>query len=290
MRMSAKNMRRKQRGVALLVVLWGSTLAAIVLGALAINAHVEGLQARAQVDQAQTFYAAEAGLEQAVYNLHLKDDARRWISDGRSYRLDVGNILVQVSVMDDDGKINLNQADPALIGKLLVASGADPDRAATIVQAMKRWGEADQGVERPQFLAAGGFASIEELQRLPGMDQALYRRIESSLTLWQSGGSPNLSHASAPVVAAISNVSLGQASDFVRAREAMAAPVTRLPPLPGGITSLASPGTSGVVSITSQTKLADGVSTRLRATVRLTSEPGDRHTYRVLRWQVDAGT
>jgi general secretion pathway protein K len=284
-------MRTSQRGVALLIVLWGSTLAAIVLGALAINAHVEGLQARAQLDQAQAFYAAEAGLERAVFGLRLKDESLRWISDGRPYPMRIGDIDVRVDVMDDDGKINLNQADPALIGRLIAASGADPERASELVAALVRWGTADaSAADKSPFLAAGGFSSIEELQRLPGMDQETYHRIEPALTLWQIGGNPNLAHASPAVIAAVSGISREQVSAFVKARSEWTGSSMAFPRLPQGVAAVMNVGPSNVLSITSRARLPDGVVSRLRATVRLTDEPGDRRTYRVLRWQVDAGT
>ena len=59
----------QQRGVALLIVLWGCTLAAITIGALASLARVEGLQTQGQSRRVEALYAAEAGIERAVYRL-----------------------------------------------------------------------------------------------------------------------------------------------------------------------------------------------------------------------------
>jgi general secretion pathway protein K len=142
----------------------------------------------------------------------------------------------------------------------------------------------------PQFLAAGGFASIEELQRVPGMTPDIYHRVEPALTLWQAGGSPNLAHAAPLVVAVVGGVSIEEASAFVEARGNAAGPIRELPPLPGGLRVGASLTASDVLSISSKATLADGVSRLLRVTVRLNDQPGDRRTYRVLRWQVDSGS
>jgi general secretion pathway protein K len=281
----------RQRGVALLVVLWGVTLAAIILGALAASARVESLQARAQLDRSQSFYLAEAGLERAIFGLRLTDDSQRWMSDGRPYRLRVGEAQVVVSVTDDDGKINLNKANPALLGRLMEMAGADSGQTAEIVDAVTRWGSlAADAKGRPQFLAEGGFASIEELATMPGMSQDLYRRVEPALTLWPASSTPNLAHASALVVSASTGVSPEQAEAFVAARGELSAGTEQLPSLPNGAPSGFGSPASAIVSISSQATLADGVSTRLRVTVHLNDEPGDRRTYRVLRWQVDAGS
>ena len=64
---------RKQRGVALLLVLWACTLLAILLGGDAALARTEALQARFEFSQAQAHYAAEAGLMQAVLRLAGSD-------------------------------------------------------------------------------------------------------------------------------------------------------------------------------------------------------------------------
>ena len=54
--------RARQRGVALLIVMWALTLLAIMLGGYAMLARTEGMQARYQFAQAQAHYAAEAGV------------------------------------------------------------------------------------------------------------------------------------------------------------------------------------------------------------------------------------
>ena len=73
--------RSAQGGVALLLVLWASTLLAILLGGYALQARTEGLQARYQFAQTQAHYAAEAGLMRAVYGLQDPRPGQRWIGD-----------------------------------------------------------------------------------------------------------------------------------------------------------------------------------------------------------------
>ena len=71
------NMRRRQSGVALVVVMWLSVLLAIVVGSFAIVARTENLQARHLFDTTRATYAAEAGLHRAVFELRNPDiDAR----------------------------------------------------------------------------------------------------------------------------------------------------------------------------------------------------------------------
>ena len=58
MRRRQPTLHSRQRGVALLLVLWACTLLAILLGGYAALARTEGLQARYQFAQTQAHYAA----------------------------------------------------------------------------------------------------------------------------------------------------------------------------------------------------------------------------------------
>lgn len=78
---------RRQRGVAFVVVIWLMALLVILLGAFALIARTEGMQARHLYDATVARYAAEAGINQAAYFLSVADVEQRWIPDGRSYHL-----------------------------------------------------------------------------------------------------------------------------------------------------------------------------------------------------------
>ena len=78
-------MKRRQSGVALLLVMWACTLLAILLGGYAVLAHTEGLQSSFQFQQTRAHYAAEAGVMRAIYALQAPNIADRWTADGRIY-------------------------------------------------------------------------------------------------------------------------------------------------------------------------------------------------------------
>ena len=75
----------EQRGVALLVVLWACTLLAILLGGYAALSRTEAMQARYQFAQTQAHYAAEAGLNRAIYSLQAPD--QRAIANRTAHKL-----------------------------------------------------------------------------------------------------------------------------------------------------------------------------------------------------------
>ena len=280
-------MRRSQRGVALLVVLWACTLLAILLGGYAALARTEGLQARYEFDQARAHYAAEAGLMRAVYALQAPDAANRWIADGRVYPFRFDGAKVAVSIVSESGKVDLNSATPDVLAGLFRAGGDDPAHAAALARAVVDWRSfalsSDQRASRAAAYAAAGrsygprngpFASVQELQMVLGMTPALYERVAPYVTIWSGRAAPDPAVAPPLVLAALPGMTP------VRAQQAVAARATSTRSgaglfVGGGVTH----------SIRSEAVLADGARTVLRATIRLqgfrTGTPG----FAVLRWQ-----
>lgn len=276
---------RPQKGVALLVVLWGCTLAAITLGALASQARVEGLQTQGQTRRTEALYAAQAGIDQAVYRIRAKEPMSGWQADGRPYAMDVGDAQVVVAVSDEDGKINLNLASPQRIEALFRAAGADDAQLAVARKAIKAWASEDTLKSLSMTgLPQGGFASIEELYRVPGLPTALVDRIEPSLSLW-SPEDPNLAHASELTVSAVTGASAEASRDFVARVRAMSPTDSSFPPMPGTSPGSVARTVSGTYTIDSKATVKGGQSITLRVTIGLISEPGDPRAYRVLRWR-----
>jgi general secretion pathway protein K len=112
-RLRFSSMRQRQRGVALLLVLWACTLLAILLGGYAALARTEGLQTRYQFAQTQAHYAAEAGIMRAFYGLQDPVNKNRWIGDGRIYTFAFDHADIKVSAIGESGKVDLNARPPA---------------------------------------------------------------------------------------------------------------------------------------------------------------------------------
>src|SRR5579859_425412 len=108
----------RQRGVALLVVMWACTLLAILLGGYAMLARTEGLQARYQFAQTQAHYAAEAGLMRAIYGLQDPQMPQRWMPDGRIYPFAFDGARINISIVSESGKVDLNAASPDVLQNL----------------------------------------------------------------------------------------------------------------------------------------------------------------------------
>ncbi|RDS83209.1 general secretion pathway protein GspK [Dyella psychrodurans] len=282
-------MKRTQRGVALLVVMWACTLLAILLGGYATLAHNEGQQAGYQFNQARAHYAAEAGLMRAIYAMQATNVADRWIGDGRVYPFVFDGAKVGISVISENGKVDLNAATPDVLANLFHAAGADPVRAAAVAQAVVDWRSfaisPQQSSQRAAAYAAAGrdygprngpFASVQELQMVLGMDPALYAAVAPYVTIWSGRSSPDPNTAPLLALASLPGIDLQHAAAMIAARPPAAAA--------NAVAGLA--GNNGIThSIRSEAVLADGTRAVLHATVRLQGFRQGSQSFAVLRWQ-----
>lgn len=276
----------RQRGVALLLVLWACTLLAILLGGYAALVRTEGLQARYAFSQTQAHYAAEAGIMRMAYQLQDPQPRQRWLSDGRSYSFNYEGAKITVSAIAEGGKVDLNSASPDVLQGLFHAAGLDPQKAHELAGHVTDWrnqvaieGQAD--TQRAAYAAAGRdygprngpFASIEEVQMVLGMTPALYRTIAPVLTIWSGNASPDPNTAPPLALQAIPGMTPEQLAVIRAARQKNANDASLV--LNNGTTH----------SIRSEAALADGTHAVLRATIRMQAGQSGAQPYAVLHWQ-----
>ncbi len=280
---------RAMRGAALVLVLWLVALLTALVGAFALDARVEYLQGRVLGDGAALQQDARAGLEYALSRLRGGAQQPAWRADGRRYRWDYQGSEVDLRIVDETGKVDLNVADITLLAGLLRAVGVEPGRDQRLAGAIVDWRDRDDlsppggGAEDADYAAAGlpygakdaPFESLAELQLVLGIDPPLYRQLLPNVTLYSGQSRPSANYAPAPVLTAMGL----DASQVIAQREA--------PGLPGGAPSTTSGG-SGTYSIESRARLGDGREAVLRAVVRIGASALPGAAYTVLRWDEGA--
>lgn len=274
----------RQRGVALLLVLWACTLLAILLGGYAALARTEGLQARYQFAETHAHYAAEAGLMLALYKLQDPQPRNRWNGDGQVYTFHYDDATVKVSAINEGGKVDLNAATPEVLLGLFKAAGLDAQHAQALAANVVDWRSATDpsgaGTD-PAYRAAGRdysprhgpFASIEELQMVLGMTPAIYQKVAPVVTVWSGAQIPDPNDAPALALAAIPGMTAQQQRAIQAARLRNASDPSLV--LNNGTTH----------SIEAVATLADGTSATVRATIRAQPGQAGAQPYAVLRWQ-----
>ena len=288
-------MRRtgNQHGAALLLVMWLIALLAALVGAFALIARTEHLQGRVLVRGLVAENAARAGIEYAMTRIAATEPRQQWLPDGRTHRWRYGGARVEVRIVDENGKIDLNQADAALLTEFIRAFQPDQQRAAQLASFILDWRDPDSltqpagGGEDADYASAGlpygakdgEFESVAELEQVMGFTPDLYAKMAPHLTVFSGRVRPDPAFASAQVLDA-----MGMDGAEVVARRQRWNPASGLPPpeLPDGGSLMG--GSSGTYSIESRAQLADRREAVLRAVVRAGgSTPGAAYT--PLRWQ-----
>jgi general secretion pathway protein K len=290
-------LNRAGRGAALLLVLWLVALLTALIGAFALTAKTEGLQGRVLHRGLIASEVARAGIEYALTRTADADPARQWLPDGRPYTWQFGDAQVEIRLVDENGKVDLNQADPTLLTAFFQVLGLDQEQAARMSSAILDWRDPDSltqangggededyaAAERPYGAKDASFESVAELEQVLGMTPELYARAAPHLTVYSGRTRPDPAFATSEVLQAMG---LDPAQVMSRRRAWNPGSGAPEPMLPGGEPLVS--GNSGTYSIDSRARLREGREAVLRVVVRTggTGVPGSAYT--PLRWEEGA--
>ena len=279
---------KRMRGAALLLVLWLVALLTALVGAYALTARMEALQGRVGSHGAIAQEIARAGIEYALVRVADRNPETHWQPNGRAYAWTFDGEQVQVRIVDETGKVDLNQADVPLLSRLMQALGQPADVSDALAAAIVDWRDADNltqpvgGAEDGDYASAGRdygakdapFETVAEVEQVLGMTPDLYARLAPFLTLYSGRGQPDATYAQGPVLQAMGV----DAAAWLAQRNASG--VTGSPQLVGT--------GSGTYSIESRARLADGREASLRTVVRAGASPVPGSAYTLLRWEEGA--
>jgi len=291
--------RSNARGIAFVLVLWVIAMLSILLGSFALVARTENLQSRHLFDTTQARYAAEAGLNLAIYELRKSDPAQRWMGDGRPYRFGYGDAEIEVEITDDSGKIDINAASGDLLTNLFMGRGVPMDQAQALSDAIQDWRDPDDlkhpnGAEAPEYKAAGlsytpknaPFDTVSELQQVLGMTYDLYEKIEPGITIYSGRNSPSASYGNEVALQAMyPDASPEQIQQFIQQLQSQIPGSGAQPILaPDGTPVVAAAG-GLTYSVKARATLPNGASTVLDATIRMGGVSAAGRPFVVLRWR-----
>jgi general secretion pathway protein K len=280
MRPAASRAPRRQRGIALILVLWITVLLTAIGASFAFGMRHEVLSARNSVEIGEARAAADGAVERTVFELSRPRLPDAWNPDGAPHVWRDGDVTLTVTAVDEAAKIDVNTAPDTLITSLLVqVGGADPDTAAHLVDAIGDWKDLDDlkrpnGAEAPDYQAAGlkyvpanaPFETVGEVSRVLGMTPSLFTRIAPSLTVYSQQRGINPATASRDVLLALPNATAEAVDTFLAARADALANKLPMPPFPAA--SGLSVSAASTWRIRAAGSLDDGVTFVREAVVR----------------------
>jgi len=201
-------MRRRQQGMALIVVLWLIVLLSIMAAGHARNVHTDTKLVSRQVEVAKARGLAEAGINHVILEMLADNSTNEIPIDGTVFAIDVYDTTVTLAVRKASGLVDLNAANPDLLDAVLEACGVEVGRRPELIDAILDWRDGDElthlnGIEDKDYLAAGlpwtsrddAFVSIDELKYLPGVDQGLFERMAPLVTVYSGRAGIDIENA-----------------------------------------------------------------------------------------------
>ncbi|MEM1410499.1 MAG: hypothetical protein AAGG79_07140 [Pseudomonadota bacterium] len=195
-------MSSQQRGFALPMVLWAIVIVGLIVTVMSITVRTVRLQDAGYQRLADAERLAQDGLAigSALVAQRMTDDIEPWL--GRfpyvgewAYVPCTGGDL-WISVSEESGKVDLNQAPEALLLSLLQQRLRGDEPAATIADRVLDWRDGDEaprpeGAEAPSYASAGSpfqppndrFVSVQELRNVLGMSEDAYASLTGLVTV-----------------------------------------------------------------------------------------------------------
>lgn len=218
-----------QRGFALVLVIAILSVLALLAAAIAVETRSTALGARSRLEIIQARTLADSGVTIAIMRLLGRDEASRWQADGLVHEEPYGNSSIRITIEDEAGKIDLNNAPKELIAGLLGEfAGADPASALSnaIFERRASFAATPQGTGRFytggvisfQSLARLPFADVSELRLIPGMNAQLYEQLSPYVTVYSQSPMLNRQTASRVALLAIPNVTAGDVDALIASR------------------------------------------------------------------------
>jgi general secretion pathway protein K len=294
--LKSHGLKSRQRGVALVLVLWVLLLLTIITGSFALMARMDTLEANSVLSGTQARLSAEAAINLAVLALRDPNDETRMLADGRVYSQLLDGVTVEVSATDERGKLDINAADELTLINLFTGHGMEFADAEFLAAAVLDWRDEDElervnGAEVDVYDAAGlqvgpanrPFLITEELLQVIGMSFELYRRLEPGITVYSRAREPDPAFAPVEALMALPDITYDEAVNFVEQRNSQIPGESLGTELPNGVIVMEQ-GRGVTYSIQARATMPNGVWEKLEATIRL---GGNRNgnPYRVLRWR-----
>ena len=208
--------------LTLVAVLWSLLVVCVVVGLLFAGGPKGDGISKNLAENAAARAAADAGIERAILDLVDARSAPDILhADVRAYTWRFANRTVNITIQDEGGKIDLNQAPEPLLAALFTSAGVDSMTAQSLAAATADFRDKDSvprtlGAEATEYRAVGlawgpknaPFEAVEELQQVLGVTKEIYDRVAPYLTVYSVGGAINPNVATAPMTKLIQQVSL----------------------------------------------------------------------------------
>jgi general secretion pathway protein K len=277
----------RENGVALVLVLWIIVLLSVISGSHVRNSRMALAIVANNFAASEARLHAEAGINMAIDDLLSTQRVNTYQLRGIANKELFNGSELSISIVSTTGLVDLNNASPQILEKILYSTEIDQTRVETIVDSILDWRDGDNltrlhGAEEKEYELAGlpfvppnaAFQVKGELKLVLGMQLKIYQQIEPFITVYS--GIPKMEQAQIPMELAVhlgieTSIDKSVFQDTVLNDQNAPMPLERiLPQYP-------------VYRIDVESLTSKGSRAYIRAVVDLTKN--NRERYRIISWQ-----
>jgi general secretion pathway protein K len=191
----------KEKGIALIIVLWFLVIMTFITLVLSQNLRTELLLTTNYLNQAKARALAETGIWRGAAMILNRTIAEKQGENidltGKQYSLDASQGELSVSLQSCSGLIDINRSSPEMLKQLMFSVTESEEQANIITDSLMDWRDEDNlkrvsGAEREDYAALGlGYGpsnglinSINELARVNGVTPRVYQDLKSMITVY----------------------------------------------------------------------------------------------------------
>lgn len=207
-------MQARQRGIALIMVLWLAVLLTIVAASFATHSRVETRMAGNLVEREKARLMAQSGLNRALMELLVSNAEQRWRFNGEVHALQEQRGNLRIAIRNASGLVDLNRAPREVLYNLFALVSDDDEVREQLVDALQDWRDGDdlrrlKGAEDSDYAAAGydygsadrDLESVDELGYVMGFDRDSVNKLRPYVTVYSDMGAVDYNFASETLTA-----------------------------------------------------------------------------------------
>lgn len=303
----------KQRGVALILVLWVLSILTLMAGSFTLTMRRETAGLSHTKENAQALAHAKSGLALAQAMLLQEDETKRWRVDGSIYEVESETATTRIRIVSEFGKIDINSVTAQLLHHVLQFAPLETQAQQELENAILDWRDEDEttrpfGAEKTEYKAAKlsytprnkPFRSFEELQMLKGMNADVFAWMQKVFTIYAAGQTEvEMNTSSREVLNVLPSCDATQLDNYFLARQQAIinhAPMPKLPRIENASQAMNSDTENAtetevapdiaVVTISVETILDNDATARIDVTMEK-SDGANNLPFQILVWQTD---
>jgi general secretion pathway protein K len=287
----------KQKGMALVLVLWVLSILIIMAGSFALSMRRESSIVAVIKNNARAMAIAESGIALAETMLLNPDPNKAWRAEGNIYEINASDATIRVRLFSEVGKIDINKANQSVLQSLMTFAPVNTDQQNKLANAILDWRDADDlvhidGAEKEEYQQAGlnyqptnkPFESTEELQLILGMNKSVLSWLEPLVTVYSKQPQVTMTLASREVLQVIPGLDAGLLDSYIFMRLENAKNDLPAPTFPVSKRENNSADAKDVLTLVSEALKDDGSRASLSVVIKK-SDNGGKTPFQILKWQ-----